>query len=181
MYGFHPGKMLLDYRLDIHSYSNGVAVPFFRSPSQHLISLRTHDRYNYVAPHRLLLFPMNSITSHIGSAAAGGVPTRVIPWNDWGAPRFRWVADEHFPFSRKFISNSRFMPHPPTRTAVVTWDFSRVGVTRLEPQRCNYENFPYVETQVALPIQITQRDGIPGAITEDALICWARSINIAYI
>jgi len=101
-----------------------------------------------------------------------------IPWNDWGATGTRWAPGPYLLCSfRGSLSASRFIPSLQTTNLkfVDVWDFSRARVAQLEPQQCDREFLPCVQTQVVLPTHITN---YTVAISEDALICQVRSINL---
>ncbi|KAI9433087.1 hypothetical protein BJY52DRAFT_843004 [Lactarius psammicola] len=173
--GSDSATMTLYFCLDIHSYSDDVAVPFFRSPSDELIALQTKGYWDDITltmrSRRVLLIPIVSLTSHIDGATADNVPMRYIPWNDWGATGTRWAPGRgilrHFHGSGS-LSSSRSIPELWATKFVDVWDFSRARVAQLEPQQCDREFLPCVRTQVALPIQMTRFDTV--VISEDALI-----------
>jgi hypothetical protein len=189
-----PGDMELYYRSNIHSYSDEVAgVPFFSSPSEQLIGLRTTGfsrRFrvvgNYPTTPLILLIPIVKLTSHIDGAAADNVPMRYVPWNDWGATGTGWTSDPDL-LSSLQVSSSRIIPgntgctSPPTNFVDV-WDFSRARVAQLEPQHCSRDILPCMRTKVALPTQLMEGYH-PVAISEDAVICQreVRDINIGPI
>jgi hypothetical protein len=186
-------QMILYYPSNIHSYSDEVAVPFFRSPSDELIALQTDDTWDSddgTLTH-ILLIPIVRLTSYIAGAAAGDVPMCYIPWSEWGAIGTRWTTGPYeLSLFRGSLSGSRFIPNPKQPRKFVNvgvWDFSRarVRVAQLEPPRksdrgfvcCEktYQLLPSVQTDVLLPTPLVGHAHI--AISEDALIFQARSIN----
>jgi hypothetical protein len=183
-----PGKMELYYRFNIHSYSDEVAVPFFSSPSEQLIGLRTNGfrpQFGDVSDDpgwsRILLIPIVKLTSHIDGAAADNVPIRIVPWKDWGAST-GWAPDSQLLCWLRGslqVSSSRIIPGPPIRDFVDVWDFSRARVAQLGPQHCRPENLPCVQTRVALPKQMKEYH--PMGITEDAVVCQVCGVNLVPI
>ncbi|KAH9020499.1 hypothetical protein EDB85DRAFT_1896146 [Lactarius pseudohatsudake] len=172
-------KMALYYRPNIHSYSDDVAVPFFRSPSDQLIALKTSGFCDDIPlpPRRVLLIPIVRLTSHIDGPgpASGNAATRYIPWNDWGATSSRWVPGPSLAWRPSFhgsLSGSRFIPGFIGTDFIRVWDFSRAEVAQLEPQPCDRKSLPHVKKQVAPPIRY---DTV--AISEDALICQSSVIS----
>lgn len=172
--------MELYSRPDIQPHWGEVDVPFFRSPSDQLIALQANVSWNHTILTRILLIPIVTLTSHIADPAAGSVPLRVIPWDDWGAMGTWWAPGLfdrcHF---RGSLSGSRFIPDPKQPKFVEVWDFSCALVAQLEPQQSDGEVLPCVQTQVALPMQLAGHT--PIAISEDALICQVRGINLLCI
>ncbi len=135
---FNPGDTVLHYCLDTFSHSDKVAVPFFRSPSEDLISLQLEleARGGYDgSSYWVLLIPMVGVTSHFDGAAADDVPIRCIPWNDWGATGTRWVPGPGFPqLFYGALSGLRFI-HSSLR---LQGFFIRVFFKRLGLQPCSY-------------------------------------------
>jgi len=177
--------MVLSFRLDINSYYDEVAVPFFRSPSDQLIALQTsalRDDPSYSKltwrPRSILLIPIIGLTSHIDGATADNAPMRYIPWNDWGATGTRWAPGPYQVYLRfGSLSVSRFIPAPHWQTGnVVVWDFNHARVAQLGLQQCDREFLPCVQTQVALPVKMARHGTM--AISEDALICRVRGIDL---
>ncbi|KAH9175662.1 hypothetical protein EDB89DRAFT_1945944 [Lactarius sanguifluus] len=169
----HP-MMKFHYHLNTRSYSDEVAVPFFNSPSEQLISLETNSipPIKITSCYHILLIPMGRLTSHIDGAAADNMSTRYIPWKDWGGTGTGWAPTQRsdcFLDSRQ-ISGSRFVLGR-QQNSVDVWDFSRTRVAQLEPRPCNRGFLPGVKKQVALPIQNTGLGFDTVAISEDALIC----------
>lgn len=172
--------MELYSRPDIQPNWGKVAVPFFRSPSDQLIGLQANLSWNHTILTRILLIPIVTLTSHIADPAANDVPLRVIPWDYWGAMGTRWASGLfdscHF---RGSLSGSRFILDPKQPKFVEVWDFSCALVAQLESQQSDGEVLPCVQTQVALPMQLAGHT--PMAISEDALICQVRGINLFHI
>ncbi|KAF8272630.1 hypothetical protein EI94DRAFT_1717987 [Lactarius quietus] len=156
---------------DTHPYSREVTVPFFSAPEHHLIALHANgmlgatDDRPIILGH-VLLIPMVKLTSHIGSTAAVGTPTRYIPWNKWGSLSTRRVPD---PISQGYFQNAlsgpRFIPRPHARDSIDLWDFSRASGAL---EQCDRGDLPCVQKQLALPSQITGR--VVAMISEDAIV-----------
>ncbi|KAH8993058.1 hypothetical protein EDB86DRAFT_3078885 [Lactarius hatsudake] len=160
----------LHYYLNIHSYSDEVAVPFFSSPSEQLVALGTHS-FPQIECCPILLIPMIRLTSHIDGASSDNVLMRYIPWKDWGATGTGWAPDrlwDYFLGSRQ-VSGSRLVPGR-QQNFVDVWDFSHTRVAQLEPA-CHQGFLPSVKKSVALPIQMRGLELETVAISEDALIC----------
>jgi hypothetical protein len=179
---FDPRIMVLYYCLDIHSYTDEVAVPFFSLPSEQLIALGTHDirlrvTGNNTTSARMLLIPIVRLTSYIDGAAADNVPLRYIPWNEWGATCTRWVnGPPAFRLLHGPLSGSRLIPGPQSDDFADVWDFSRTRVAQSELGQRDQETLPCVQTQVVLPKQM--KGHTPVAISEGALICQVCGIDI---
>ncbi|KAH9175667.1 hypothetical protein EDB89DRAFT_2135507 [Lactarius sanguifluus] len=160
----------LHYYLNIHSYSDEVAVPFFSSPSEQLVTLGTHS-FPQIECCPILLIPMIRLTSHIDGASSDNVLMRYIPWKDWGATGTGWAADRllgYFLGSRQ-VSGSRLVSGR-QQNFVDVWDFSHTRGAQLEPA-CHQGFLPSVKKSVALPIQMRGLELETVAISEDALIC----------
>lgn len=173
-YDIIPVHLALHYHLNIHPYPHEVAVPFFSAQTDHLIALQVTgmlaDDRSIVLGH-VLLIPLVRLTSRIGSTTATDVPTRYIPWNNWGSIDVRRVPDPTLSgYFRHALAGSQFIPRPETRDlvgVVDVWDFSRAGVA-LEPRRCDRESLPCVQKQLVLPSQIEER--VVAMISEDAIV-----------
>lgn len=180
---FDPRVMVLYYCLDIHSYSDEVAVPFSSFPSEQLIAVGTHSTRLRITgnnttdlPARMLLTPIIRLTSYIGGAAADKVPVHYIPWNEWGATCTRWVnGPPAFRLLHGPLSGSRLLPGPQLDEFADVWDFSRARVAQSELQ-CDQETLPCVKTRVELPKHM--KGYTPVAISEDALICQVCGIDL---
>lgn len=180
---FDPRVMALYYCLDIHSYSDEVAVPFSSFPSEQLIAVGTHDTRLRVGnnttslPARMLLIPIVRLTSYISGAAAGKVPMHYFPWNEWGATCTRWVnGPPAFRLLHGPLSGSRLLPGPQSDDFADVWDFSRARVAQSELRQRDQETLPCVKTRVELPEKM--KGHTPVAISEDALICQVCGINL---
>ncbi|KAH8977165.1 hypothetical protein EDB86DRAFT_3093011 [Lactarius hatsudake] len=161
----------LHYYLNIHSYSDEVAVPFFSSPSEQLVALQTNSIPPQIECCPVLLIPMLRLTSHIDGASSDNVLMRYIPWKDWGATGTGWAPDrllDYFLGSRQ-VSGSRLVPGR-QQNFVDVWDLSHTRVAQLEPA-CHQGFLPSVKKSVALPIQMRGLELETVAISEDALIC----------
>ncbi|KAH9175676.1 hypothetical protein EDB89DRAFT_2066586 [Lactarius sanguifluus] len=178
-YDIIPVHLALHYHLNIHPYPHEVAVPFFSAPTDHLIALQVTgmlaDDRSIVLGH-VLLIPL----VRLGSTTATDVPTRYVPWNNWGFIDVRRVPDPTLSgYFRHALAGSQFIPRPETRDligVVDVWDFSRAGVA-LEPQRCDRESLPCVQKQLVLPSQIDER--VVAMISEDAIVIReARSVYL---
>jgi hypothetical protein len=173
-----PVDMFLRYRLNVHSYSSEVAVPFFSSPADQLIALQTT---NHLLPQDLrdivlvlrhtLLIPIASLLNHVGSAGNGR--TRYIRWDDWGATGTRRVPNWESILSRGPLSGSRFLPRPETHGSISVWDFGRARVRQLPT--FDSESVPFVQKEVELPPEITGEVDV--AISEDAIVICEASIT----
>lgn len=175
-----PGEMLLHYRLNIHSYSPDVAVPFFGSHADQLVALQTSsyliqsDSTGFrVALRHILLIPVAKLLCHVGTTE--GRRTRYIQWNDWGATESCRLPDPRFSdLFRSAISGSRFIPFPESHNFISVWDFSRARARAAQLRTRVLEPVPCIQKEVALPIEITGR--VITAISEDVIVICEASI-----
>jgi len=108
---------------------------------------------------------------------------RCVPWNDWGPTGTGWTPDPDLFHCSLRASSSRIIPGrtggvSPWMKTINVWDFSRARVAQLEPQDCSHEILPCFQTRVALPTRMMEGYH-PVAISEDAVICQVRGINLA--
>ena len=170
-----PIYMQLHFRLNLHSYSPDVVVPFFSSPIEQVVALQTSGILTNVRGNspsitfcQILLIPVAKLLSHVPAAAAADRQPCYIQWHELGLTGAHRVPQPHF--SRFFwgaLSGSRFIPRPESRGSVDIWDFNRARVAQL-PRRDDQEPVPFVHEEVALPVEIT--GSVIAAISEDVIV-----------
>jgi hypothetical protein len=177
-----PIYMQLHFRLNLHSYSPEVVVPFFSSPTEQVVALQTSGILTNARGNppsitfcQILLIPVTKLLSHVPAAAPDGQP-RYIQWDELGLTGAHRVPQPHF--SRFFwgaLSGSRFIPRPESRGSIDIWDFNRARVAQL-PRRDDQEPVPFVHEEVALPLGIT--GSVIAAISEDVIVLREACIRV---
>lgn len=176
--GVTPVEMYLRYRLNVHSYSSEVAVPFFGSPEDQLIALQTTNqlsspdsRHIALVLRHTLLIPIATLLNHVSSAE--NRRSRHFRWDEWGATGTQRVPDSGFSIlSRGPLSGSRFLPRPPTHSSISVWDFGRARIRQL--QTSDSVSVPFVQKEVALPSEITGK--VDAALSDDVIVICEASI-----
>jgi len=167
-----PIDMLLHYRLNVHSYSPEVAVPFFGSPADQLVALQTSghlkpsDARGLVLQLRhILIIPIAKLLHHIGTTVNNR--TSYISWKDWGPTGTHRVPDPRFSHHfQSALSGPRFIPRPEMHNFVRVWDFSRADIA---PHSVHIsEPVPCIEIEAKLPAEIMGR--VTAAISEDVIV-----------
>jgi len=167
-----PIDMLLHHRLNVHSYSPEVVVPFFGSPTDKLVVLQTSshlkpsDARGLVLQLRhILIIPIPKLLHRIGTTENNR--TSYIPWYDWGPMGTRRVPDPRFSHHfQSAVSGPRFIPYPEMHNFVSVWDFSRARAT---PHSVHVsESIPCVQIEATLPVEIMGR--VTAAISEDVIV-----------
>jgi hypothetical protein len=173
------GAVLTDisllYRINAHSYSSELAVPFFCSPEDDIVSLRYSSLLNLrISPHTLL-FPISTLLKHVVTTNDRQPKTRHIQWDDWGAAKtsFSYPAIYH----QNLLSGTRFLNPPFAHECFDIWD---LGCARLMQHRTSdSESVPFVRGEVVLPTEIS--GWVDVAIAEDVIVIYEASIIIAYL
>ncbi|KAI0251099.1 hypothetical protein BJV78DRAFT_508399 [Lactifluus subvellereus] len=172
-----PVRMDLQFRLNVHSYSPEVAVPFFSAPTDQLVALHMAGllkppRTPGISFYQTLLIPITKLLSHVPTT--DDRQPHYIQWKDWGPTgtcRLPTQFDSYMRF-RGALSGSLFIPCPDLRNVIGVWDFSRACVAQLRLR--NPESVPYIQKEATLPTGITGR--VKAAISEDVIvICESRS------
>jgi hypothetical protein len=176
-----PRRMELHFRLNVHSYSPEVAVPFFGASTEQLLALQMAGflRPQQENPSRrgivfrqILLIPITKLLSHV--PAADDRQPRHVQWDDWGATgTCRLPAPPMM--NRISLSGSRFIPRLGLQDVIRVWDFSRTRVAQLQLR--DPESNPYIPKEVALPTGIT--GGVDVAISEDVIVICEASLFLA--
>jgi hypothetical protein len=184
-----PINMQLHFRLNVHSYSPEVAVPFFIAQTQQLVALQTSchlivpiggnqrrrtERLPPITLCHILLIPITKLLSHV--PATDDLQPRYIPWDDWGLAGTRRVPEPHFSqLFRGALSGSRFIPRPDLQGLISIWDFNRARIAKLQLR--DDESVPCVHEEVTLPVGITGR--VTAAISEDVIVLREASVMTA--
>jgi hypothetical protein len=167
-----PYDMNLHYRLNTHSYSAEVAVPFFSSRADHIIALETtnHLRTPFdglVLPLRhIIIIPIAKLLYHVGTAEKKGTCC-IVQWDDWGAMGISRLPAPPPSLCCNAVSGSRFVPHPQSCIIIGVWDFSRAQarVSQLHSAATK---------EVALPAGISGI--VTAALSEDVIVIHEASI-----
>jgi hypothetical protein len=183
-----PINMQLHFRLNVHSYSPGVAVPFFIAQTEQLVALqmsghlivpvggnprRATERLPPITLCHILLIPITKLLSHV--PATDDLQPRYIPWDDWGVAGTHRVPEPHFSqLFRGALSGSRFIPRPESRDLISIWDFNRARVAKLKLR--DTEFVPCVHEEVALPEGIMGR--VTAAISDDVIVLREASVMV---
>jgi len=165
-------EMFLLYRLNAHSYSSEVAVPFFGSPADDIVSLRTFLstdlRSNALLTHLTLLIPISTLLKHVGTTNNRQLETRHIQWDDWGVvTRKLYNSWLEIP-DQNLLSGARFLRHPGAFRHIDVWDLGRARV--MQQQTYDLEPVRFVLERAALPRKISGR--LDAAIAEDVIVIY---------
>jgi len=169
-------------RSNAHSYSSEVAVPFFGSPADDIVSLHCllppDSGHIALVSDYTLLFPISTLLKHVGTTNNRQPEPRHIQWDDCGA----LLPKTHHSFAapnwdRNLLSGSRFLSCPDMRKRIQVWDFGRARVIR--HRTSDSESVPFVREEVALPTEIS--GWVDVAIAEDVIVLYEASIIIAYL
>ena len=176
-----PIDMNLHYRLNIHSYSAVVAVPFFSSRADHIIALETINRLRtpfdgLLHLRHIIIIPIAKLMYHVGTAEKKETCC-VVQWGDWGATGICRLPAPSLSLCCNAVSGSRFIPYPQSTDIIGVWDFSRAQAR-------------VSQLNTAASKEIAPPAGISGIVTtalsEDVIVIHeasiiASSIHLIYI
>ena len=174
-----PRRMELHFRLNVHSYSPEVAVPFFGASTEQLLALQMsgllgpqqeNQSRRGIVSRQILLIPITKLLSHV--PAADDRQPRHVQWDDWGATGTCRLPPAPRMMYRVSLSGSRFIPHLGLQNVIGVWDFSRAPVAQLQLR--DPESDPYIPKEVALPTGIT--GDVDVAISEDVIVICEASL-----
>ena len=168
-------EISLLYRINAHSYSSELAVPFFGSPADDIVCLRYSSLLKSRMSRHTLFFPISTLLKHVATTNDRQPKTRRIQWDDWGAVKtfFSYPAIYH----QNLLSGTRFLSPPAAYECFDIWD---LGCARLmQHQTSDSESVPFVREKVVLPTEIS--GWVHAAIAEDVIVIYEASIIIAYL
>ncbi len=170
-----PFSMRLHYRLNAHTYSAEVDVPFFSSPTDQIVALETTNHlrtpdsrgpgFVFILRH-VVLIPIAKLLCHVGATEDGR--TCFVQWDDWGATGIYRVPAPEPSFCRNSVCGPRFIPRPQSRSVIGVWNVSRAQGRLAHLQTSVSESIQCTEREVVLPTGIS--GSFTAAISEDAIV-----------
>ena len=167
--------IFLFFRTNAHSYSSELAVPFFGSPADDIVSLQYFALLNSRISHHTLFFPISTLLKHVATTNDRQPKTRHIRWDDWGAAKTScpYPAINH----QNLLSGTRCLEPPRAHKRINIWDLGRACLMQRRPS--DSESVPFVREGVELPTEIS--GWVDAAIAEDVIVIYEASVIIAYL
>jgi hypothetical protein len=181
-----PFAMHLHYRLNAHTYSAEVVVPFFSSPTDQIVALETTNHLRTPDPRgpglvlplrHIVLIPIPKLLCHVGATENGR--TCFVQWDDWGATGIYRVPAPRPSLCRNTVCGPRFIPRPQSRGVIGVWNFSRAQTRLAHLQTSVSESIQCAQREVVLPTGIS--GSVTAAISEDAIVIHEASIVVPSI
>ena len=162
-------------RTNAHSYSSELAIPFFGSPADDIVSLQYFSLLNWHISRHTLFFPISTLLKHVATTNDRQPKTRYIQWHDWGAAK----TSCSYPaiYHQNLLSGTRCLNPPRAHKRIDIWDFGRAR--SMQRRSSDSEPVPFVREGVVLPTEIS--GWVDAAIAEDVIVIYAASIIIAYL